>query len=92
MRVTIKMMSAASQWNGVDQVRIDRDEEWTEKKLRPNLVESMLSAGNARIWKYKMQFQYCPKKKIQYKNWKTHNTFHVAGFFESKYVTQCTEV
>ena len=32
MRVTIEKKSAASQWNGVDWVRIDRDEEWTENK------------------------------------------------------------
>ena len=54
--------------------------EKNQRKLRPNLVESMLSAGNARIWKYKMQFQYCriQLKIIQCKNWKTHNTFHAA--------------
>ena len=49
------------------------------------LVKSMLSAGNARIWKYKMQFQYCriELKIIQYKNWKTHNTFRVATITSS---------
>ena len=56
------MKSAASQqWSGDDWVRIDRDE-WMKKETKiccVKVVESMVSAGNGRIRKYKMQFQYC---------------------------------
>ena len=45
----------------------------------------MLSAWNGRIWEYKMQFQYCQIQEIsiQYKDWKTHSTFHGATITSS---------
>ena len=97
LRVTIEKKSAASQWNRVDQVRVDRDEEWMKKNEK---ITSQFDRVDA-------ECRECSNMKIQnaisilsntinnnsiQKLKKTHNTFHVAGFFESKHLTQCTEV
>ena len=52
MLVTEKVYCAASQRNGVDQVRIDQggmNEKRNKKLLFQKLLDSLLSVGNARI-------------------------------------------